>query len=136
LSQKKSKSRKMSKSRKKSRKMSETARNGKKPRAIALGIYEPKLRGRPSGSAGAVAREDKPLRAVEDKPLRAVVEVARTKTKPPSALPLSETMFGWSPWIVMLRQQAFVVHALSNMMRAQQQFARMLSGQHQFAPGL
>jgi len=118
----------MSKSQKMSRKMSETARNGKKPRAIALGIYEPKLRGRPSASAGAVAREDKPLRAV--------VEVARTETKPPSALPLSETMLGWSPWIVMLRQQAVVAHALSNMMRAQQQFARMLSGQHQFAPGL
>jgi len=27
----------------------------------------------------------------------------------------------------MLRQQAFVVYALSNVMRAQQQFARMLS---------
>jgi hypothetical protein len=134
LSQKKSKSRKMN------RKMSETARNGKKPRTIALGIYEPKLRGRPSGSVGAVAREDKPLRAVQDKPLRAVGEVARTETKPP-AFPLSETMLaetmlGWSPWIVMLRQQAFVAHALSNMMRAQQQFARMLSGQHQFAPVL
>jgi len=36
-------------------------------------------------------------------------------------------MLFWSPWNVMLRQQAFVVHALSNMMRAQQQFARMLS---------
>jgi hypothetical protein len=121
LSQKKSKSRKMSKSRKVNR---ATARNGKKPRAIALGIYEPKLRGRPSG-VGAVAREDKPLRAV--------VEVARTETKPPSALPLSETMLCWSPWIVMLRQQALVAHALSNMVRAQQHFARMLSGQHQFA---
>jgi hypothetical protein len=118
------------------RKMSETARNGKKPRTIALGIYEPKLRGRPPGSDGAVAREDKPLRAVEGKPLRAVGEVARTETKPPSAFPLFETMLGWSPWIVMLRQQAFVAHALSNMMRAQQQFARMLFGQHQFAPVL
>jgi hypothetical protein len=121
LSQKKSKSRKMN------RKNSETARNRKKPRAIALGISEPKLRGRPSGN-GAVAREDKPLRAVEHKPLRAVVEVARTETKPSLSLPLSETtMLCWSPWNVMLRQQAFVVHALSNMMRAQQQFARMLS---------
>jgi len=36
-------------------------------------------------------------------------------------------MLRWSPWSVMLRQQAFMVHALSNMMRAQQQFARMLS---------
>jgi len=36
-------------------------------------------------------------------------------------------MLCWSPWSVMLRQQAFMVHALSNMMRAQQQFARMLS---------
>ena len=107
--------------------MSETARNGEKPRAIALGIYEPKLRGQPSGSVGAVAREDKPLRAVEDKPLRAVVEVARTEAKPSSALPLFETMLCWSPWNLMLRQQAFVVHALSNTMRAQQQFARMLS---------
>jgi hypothetical protein len=129
LSQKKSKSRKMN------RKKSETARNRKKARAIALGISEPKLRGQPSGN-GAVAREDKPLRAVEHKPLRAVedeplraaVEVARTETKPSSALPLSETtMLFWSPWNVLLRQQAFVVHALSNMMRAQQQFARMLS---------
>jgi hypothetical protein len=127
LSQKKSKSGKMSKSRKMNRKMSETARNGKKPRAIALGIYEPKLRGQPSGSVGAIAREDKPLRAVEDKPLRAVVEVARTEAKPSSALPLFETMLCWSPWNVMLRQQAFVVHALSNTIRAQQQFARMLS---------
>jgi hypothetical protein len=109
------------------RKKSETARNRKKPRAIALGISEPKLRGQPSGN-GAVAREDKPLRAVEDEPLRAVVEVARTETKPSLSLPLSETtMLCWSPWNVMLRQQAFVVHALSNMMRAQQQFARMLS---------
>ena len=126
--------------------MSETARNGNKPRVIALGIYEPKLRGQPSGN-GAVAREDKALlaveheplkslravehepsrRAVEDKPLRAVEEVARTETKSSSALPLSETMLCWSPWNVMLRQQAFMVHALSNMMRAQQQFARMLS---------
>ena len=129
MSQKKSKSRKMN------RKKSEMARNRKKPRAIALGISEPKLRGQPTGN-GAVAREDKPLRAVEhkplraveDEPLRAVVEVARTETKPSSALPLSETtMLFWSPWNVMLRQQAFVVHALSNMMRAQQQFARMLS---------
>ena len=128
MSQKKSKSRKMN------RKKSETARTGKKPRAIAVGISEPKLRGQHSGN-GAVAREDKPLRAVEqplraveDEPLRAVVEVARTETKPSSALPLSETtMLFWSPWNVILRQQAFVVHALSNMMRAQQQFARMLS---------
>ena len=131
MSQKKSKSRKMNRKKKKN----ETARNAKKPRAIALGISEPKLRGQPSGN-GAVAREDKPfravehkpLRAVEDEPLRAVVEVARTETKPSSALPLSETtMLFWSPWNVMLRQQAFMVHALSNMMRAQQQFARMLS---------
>ena len=139
MSQKKSKSRKMN------RKKTETARNRKKPRAIALGIFEPKLRGQPSGN-GALAREDKPLRAVEhqplrpieeehqplrpieDKPLRAVVEVARTETKPSSSLPLSETtMLYWSPWNVMLRQQAFVAQALSNMMRAQQQFARMLS---------
>jgi hypothetical protein len=129
LSQKKSKSRKMN------RKKTETARNRKKPRAIALGIFEPKLRGQPSGN-GALAREDKPLRAVEhtplrpieDEPLRAVVQVARTETKPSSSLPLSETtMLYWSPWNVMLRQQAFVVHALSNMIRAQQQFARMLS---------
>ena len=129
MSQKKSKSRKMN------RKKGETARTGKKSRAIALGISEPKLRGQPSGN-GALARPDKPLRAVEhkplraveDEPLRAVVEVARTETKPSSALPLSETtMLFWSPWNVMLRQQAFVVHALSNIMRAQQQFARMLS---------
>jgi hypothetical protein len=136
LSQKKSKSRKMN------RKKTETARNRKKPRAIALGIFEPKLRGQPSGN-GALAREDKPLRVedkplrvvehkplrpIEDEPLRAVVQVARTETKPSSPLPLSETtMLYWSPWNVMLRQQAFVVHALSNMMRAQQQFARMLS---------
>ena len=58
MSQKKSKSRKMN------GKKSETARKGKKPRAIALGISEPKLRGQHSGN-GAVAREDKPLRAVE-----------------------------------------------------------------------
>jgi hypothetical protein len=128
LSQKKSKSRKMN------RKKSETARNRKKPRVIALGISEPKLRGQPSGN-GAVAREEKPLRAmehkplrvVEDEPVRAVVEVARSETKPSSALPLSETMLSWSPWNVMLRQQAVLVQALSNMMRAQQQFARMLS---------
>ena len=113
MSQKKSKSRKMN------RKMSKTARTGKKlPRAIALGISEPKLRGQPSGNVGALAREDKPLRAV--------VEVA-TETKPSSTLPLSETMLCWSPWNVMLRQQALVAQALSNMMRAQQQFARMLS---------
>jgi hypothetical protein len=133
LSQKKSKSRKMN------RKKSETARNRKKPRAIALGISQPKLRGQPfgNGAVARVAREDKPHRAIEhkplravekDEPLRAVVEVARTETKPSSALPLFETtMLSWSPWNVMLRQQAFVVQALSNMMRAQQQFARMLS---------
>ena len=120
MSQKKTKSRKMN------RKMSKTARTQKKlPRAMALGISEPKLRG-PSGNVGALAREDKPLRAVEDRPLRAVVEVA-TETKPSLALSLSETMLCWSPWNVMLRQQAFVAQALSNMMRAQQQFARMLS---------
>ena len=66
MPQKKSKSRKMN------RKMSKTARKRKKPRAIALGISEPKLRGQPSGNGGAVTRKDKPLRAVEDKPLRAV----------------------------------------------------------------
>ena len=119
MSQKKSKSRKMN------RKRSETARNRKKPRAIALGISEPKLRGQPSGN-GAVAREDKPLR-VEHMPLRALAEVAGTENKPPSALPPSQTTMFWSPWNVMLRQQAFMVHALSNMMRAQHQFARMLS---------
>ena len=126
----------MSKSRKMNRKMSETARNGNKPRVIALGIYEPKLRGQPSGK-GPVAREDKAVlravehepshRALEDKPLGVVEEMARTESKSSSALPLSETMLCWSPWNVMLRQQAFMVHALSNMMRAQQQFARMLS---------
>jgi hypothetical protein len=128
LSQKKSKSRKMNQRR------SETARNRKKPRAIALGISEAKLRGQPSGN-GAVAREDKPLRAVEHKPLRvvedeslrAVAEVAETETKPSSARPVSQATMLWSPWTVMLRQQAFMVHALSNMMRAQHQFARMLS---------
>ena len=117
MSQKKSKSRKMN------RKMSKTARTRKKlPRAIALGISEPKLRGQRSGNVIALAREDRPLRAVEDRP----VEVA-TETKTPSPLPLSEIMLCWSPWNVMLRQQAFVAQALSNMMRAQQQFARMLS---------
>ena len=121
MPQKKSKSRKMN------RKMSKTARTRKKlPRAIALGISEPKLRGQPSGNVGALARKHKPLRAVEDRPLSAVVEVA-TETKPSSALPLSETMLCWSPWNVMLRQQAFMAQALSNMMRAQQQFARILS---------
>jgi hypothetical protein len=117
------------------RKKTETAKNRKKPRAIALGISEPKLRGQPSrnGAAAVEAKalraiEHKPLRALEDEPLRAVVEVARTETKPSSALPLSETtMLCWSPWNVMLRQQAVLVQALSNMMRAQQQFARMLS---------
>ena len=125
---------KKSKSRKTNRKMSKTARNRSKPRAIALGISEPKLRGQPSGNGGAIAREDKPFRAVEDKPLREVehkplkpVVEAPTETKPTSALPHSETMLCWSPWNVMLRQQAFMAHALSNMMRAQQQFARMLS---------
>ena len=121
MSQKKSKSRKMN------RKISKTARTRKKlPRAIALGISEPKLRAQPSGNVGALAREGKPFRAVEDRPLSAVVEVP-TETKPSSALPLSEIMLCWSPWNVMLRQQAFVAQALSNMMRAQQQFARMLS---------
>ena len=118
MSQKKTKSRKMN------RNMSKTARTRKKlPRAMALGISERKLRG-PSGNVGVLAREDKPLRAV--RPLSAVVEVA-TETKPSLALSLSETMLCWSPWNVMLRQQAFVAQALSNMMRAQQQFARMLS---------
>jgi hypothetical protein len=117
LSQKKSKSRKIN------QKKTEMARNRKKTSAIALRISQPKLRGQPSRN-GAGARENKPLRAVE----HAVVEVARTETKPSSAHPLSEgTMLCWSPWSVMLRQQAFMVHALSNMMRAQQQFARMLS---------
>ena len=121
MSQKKSKSRKMN------RKMSKTARTRKKlPRAIALGISEPKLRGQPSGNVGTLAHKDKPLRAVQGRPLTAVVEVA-PETKPSSALPLSETMFCWSPWNVMLRQQALVAQALSNMMRAQQQFVRMLS---------
>jgi hypothetical protein len=122
LSQKKSKSRKMN------RKMSKTARARKKlPRAIALGISEPKLRGQRSGNVVALAREDRPLRAVEDRPVEvAPVEVA-PETKTPSPLPLSEIMLCWSPWNVMLRQQAFVAQALSNMMRAQQQFARMLS---------
>ena len=94
---------------------------------MALGVFEPKLRGQPSGKVGALARKDKPLRAVEDRPLKAVIEVARTETKPSSALPLSETMPSWSPWNVMLHQQAFVAQSLSNMMRAQLQFARMLS---------
>jgi hypothetical protein len=128
LSQKKRKSRKMNRTRR------ETTRNRRKPRAIALSISEPKLRGRPAGN-GAVAREDKPLRpvehkplrVVEDEPLRTVAEVAQTESKPSSALPLPQTTMLWSPWNVMLRQQAFMVHALSNMMRAQHQFARMLS---------
>jgi hypothetical protein len=129
LSQKKSKSRKMN------QKKTQTARNRKKPRAIALGIFDPKLRGQPSGN-GAIAHADKPprtvehksFRPIEDEPVSAVVRVAQTETKPSPSLPLSETtMLYWSPWNVMLRQQALVVHALSNMMRAQQQFARMLS---------
>ena len=113
MSQKKSKSRKLN------QKTSKTAKPRKKlPRAIALAISEPKLRGKTSGNVDALARENKPLQAV--------VEVA-TETKPSSALPLSETMLCWSPWNIMLHQQAFVAQALSNMMRAQQQFARMLS---------
>ena len=109
------------------RKMSKTAKTRKKiPRSIALGISEPKLRRKPSGKVGALMREDKPLRAVEDGPLTAVADEA-PETKPSSALPLYETMLSLSPWNVLLRQQAFMAQAISDMMRAQQQFARMLS---------
>ena len=116
---------KKSKSRKMNRKMSKTAKTRKKiPRSIALGISEPGRK--PSGKVGALMRADKPLRAVEDSPLTAVADVA-PETKPSSALPLYETMLSLSPWNVLLRQQAFMAQALSNMMRAQQQYARMLS---------
>jgi hypothetical protein len=121
LSQKKNKSRKMN------RKMSKSPTAQKKlQRAIALGISEPKLRGQCSGNVSARARQANPMRAVEAKSFKAVVDRA-TETKPSAAPPRPETMFWWSPWNVMLRQQAIVAQALSHMMRAQQQFVRMLS---------
>ena len=90
----------------------------RKPAAIALGISQPKLRAKP----GSIPSGGKPLAAA-----------AQTETSLPVALPTSEArpaseaLLIWSPWYVILRQQTLVAHALSNVMRAQLQFSRMLS---------
>jgi hypothetical protein len=124
---------KTSKSRKTNRKMSKTARTRKKlTRSLALAISEPKLR-RQRSKDGAITRAAKPLRAVEDRPLTAQVEVA-AETNPLLAVPRPDTIFLWSPWNVMPRQQAFMAQALGTMMWTQPWLRRCLRGACQFVP--
>ena len=124
MSQKKSKSRKTNRT---SKTASKTARAARKPRTMTLAVVEPRLR-------ASKPRDRVTVKASPDRTANEAVEVSRREARPetnPSAYDTKaqpyDIMLSWSPWSVMLRQQAFVAQALSNMMRAQQQFARMLS---------
>jgi hypothetical protein len=114
LSQKKNKSPKQNKQLRKTK-------SRRKPRAVALGISQTKIRMEPRDRTTAVVSEHK------------TPEVARTDTSHPSVFPQqesrspSEIVLNWSPWYAIMRQQAWAAYAFANMMRTQQQFTRMLS---------
>jgi len=78
-------------------------------RTMALGIAEPRLRGpRNTGSLNTTEQGH---------------------AGPSAHTPLPAQIFGimldWSPWVIMLRQQALLAQVLSRMIEAQQQYARI-----------
>ena len=99
------------------------ARNG--PRAAALRIAEPTLRGprQPrtklpeEGHAGSPAKMPGPL------PFK-LPEGSHdgSPAKTPEPLALNAMMLTWSPWTTMLRQQALMARGLLSVMEAQIQF--------------
>jgi hypothetical protein len=114
LSQKKNKSPKPNKNLRKTK-------SRRKPRAVALGISQTKIRMEPRDRTAAVVSEHRSR------------EVVRTDSSRPTVLPQqesrspSEIVLNWSPWYAIMRQQAWAAYAFANMMRTQQQFTRMLS---------
>ena len=121
MSQKKSKSRKTNRT----SKTVSTTRAARKPRTIPLAVVEPRLR-------ASKLRDRVTVKASRHKTANETVEGSRRESRPetnPSAHDARakpyDIMLSWSPWSVMLRQQALAVHAFSNMMRAQQQLAQI-----------
>jgi hypothetical protein len=80
----------------------------KRTRAIALTATEPKLRG--------------PRRARTD-----LTKQFRTSSSAKTLRPtqLYDLMRIWSPWVILLRQQALLARGFFIMMEAQQQFAKV-----------
>jgi hypothetical protein len=123
MSQKKSKSRKTTRT----RKTVKTAKAARKPRTMTLAVVEPRLR------ASSKPRDRVTVKASPDRRANEAVEVSGRGSPPEPSRFANDTqaqpydLLIWSPWSVMLRQQALVARTLSNMMRAQQQLARMLS---------
>jgi hypothetical protein len=76
-------------------------------RTMALRIAEPKLRG---------PRKLSPLNTIEH-------GHASSAHKPRPAQ-IYGMMLGWSPWIIMLRQQALLAQVFSHMIEGQLQFAQ------------
>jgi hypothetical protein len=79
---------------------------------MTLAIAEPTLR-------GSRTSRSRPLKAAEDGTPSASVQS-------PRAAQIYEIMLSWSPWSIMLRQQALLAQACSSMIKTHLQFARIL----------
>lgn len=84
------------------------ARKG--PRAMALTIAEPRLRGALQSGMNLAGQNRTGLPANILRPVQ-----------------LSDMMLIWSPWVAMLRQQALFARGFLSMMEAQQKVARLWS---------
>jgi hypothetical protein len=86
-----------------------TTKGRRAARTMALGIAEPRLRGpRDTGSLNTT-------------------EHGHAGPSAHTSLPaqIFGIMLDWSPWVIMLRQQALLALVLSRMIEAQQQYARI-----------
>lgn len=101
----KTKSKTMSKTRSKTK--SKGTRAQRKPQTMALAVAEPRLR-------GSRNPRNTPLKAAEGR-------TPGASAQPPQ---IFEMMLSWSPWAIILRQQALLVQAFSSMIKAQQEFAQ------------
>ena len=100
----------------KNKKKIKKTKSPKKPRAITLAIAEPRLRASRNPRRGAleVAERQTPRKASASAPL---LQKAGGQ--------IYEMMLNCSPWSAMLRHQALLAYAFSNMIDAQQQFAQI-----------
>lgn len=101
---------KKNKTKSKSKSKSTRAKGRKKPQTMPLAIAEPRLRDSRNSRNG-------PQEAAESL-------TSGASGKPPQTAPMYEMMLAWSPWSVMLRQQALLAQIGSSMIEAQQEFAR------------
>jgi hypothetical protein len=94
----------MSKARKASaRKSVRKSKPSRKPRAVALAVDEPRV---------STARQSRKI-TTRLRPTRKSLPPAM-----PGSAPIVQLMWQWSPWSIMLRQQAVLASMMSKMMRA------------------